>query len=187
MKALIAQTQTQPQPEPSPLTPPQFYGGLGVFLTLMTAGLTIFAKTFPNYLDRFFKLREEEKKARIEADKHERDSDLKREETTHGTLNEFTRTLLANQLQSSKQFQEEVASIMQIQNQQIGIILRQLEESSRNQQRFFDLGSQILAGQAEIKLEIERNRKVYQQKTRFSEPAQTPQTPQAPQLPNIPS
>jgi hypothetical protein len=185
MKALIAQVQPQPQPQPdpSPLTPPQFYGGLGVFLTLITAGLTIFAKTFPNYLDRFFKLREEEKKARIEADRHERDSDLKREETTHGTLNEFTRTLLANQLQSSKQFQEEVYSLMQIQNQQIGIMLQRLEEGSRNQQRFFELASQILAGQAEIKVEIARNRKAYQQQPR----ALPPQPSHPPQLPNIPS
>jgi hypothetical protein len=183
MKALIAQAQPQPQTEPAPITSPQFYGGLGVLLALITGIVATFARTFPNYLDRFFQLREEEKKARLEADKHERDSDLKREETTHGTLNEFTRTLLANQLQSSKQFQEEVASLMQIQNQQIGIMLRMLEEGSRNQQRFFELGAQILAGQAEIKLEIERNRKVYQQQSR----PLPPQPSQPPQLPNIPS
>lgn len=84
-----------------------------------------------------------------------RDFDLKRTETTHGTMNEFTRTLLANQLQTSRQFQEEMAAAQQNQAQQLILVMQMLQDSARNQSKYFDLGDQIKAALADLKLEIE--------------------------------
>ena len=138
----LAQVQPQPQ-QPQPVFTPDFFASVGVTGGILVLLATAIARTLPNYLDRFFQLKEESIKARMQAEMREQDSDLKRDESTHGTLNEFTRTLLANQLQTSKQFQEEFAGIIHIQHQQIGIVLHEIEKSAANQQRFFEISDQL--------------------------------------------
>jgi hypothetical protein len=164
MKALIAQVQ-QPQPQPAPITSPQFYGGLGVLLAIITGLGTIFARTFPNYLERFFQLREDSTRANISAQQRERDSDLKRDESVFQTVIEILKTLIANLLQSSTQSREEIFSIQQIQLQQLGLILQKMETYERNQSKFFDLADQIKKSLADVQLEIEKNRKAINDKS----------------------
>jgi hypothetical protein len=194
MKAMIAQAQPQPpQPQPPQPQPPQpqplpgvsfdFLTSLGVAGLILTSVAIAITKTLPTFLANFFQLQTESLKAKIEAETQEAASDLQVNQSNYALINNIINTLLANQLQTSKQFQEEFVSVQQIQSAQIAIAQKDIERLVANQQRFFDLATQILAGQAEIKLEIERNRKVYQQRPRGAEPAQT----QTPQLPNIPS
>lgn len=160
--AKIAQIQ---QPQPAPITSPQFYGGLGVLLAIITGLATIFARTFPNYLERFFQLREDSTRANISAQQRERDSDLKRDESVFQTVIEILKTLIANLLQSSTQSREEIFSIQQIQLQQLGLILQKMEAYERNQSKFFDLGDQIKKSLADVQLEIEKNRKAINDKS----------------------
>lgn len=186
MKVLIGQAQPQiqpPEPQAQPRLDTNFWGSLGVFGVVLVSLAIAVAKTLPNYLDRFFQLKEASMKAQMQADLSDRASDLKREESTHGTLNEFTRTLLANQLQSSRQFQEEVSSMIQLQNQQLGLILQLLQDSKRNQERFFDLADQIKAAIAQLKLEVQTNRKIYRD-TLIPKPPQPVPPPQLPPLPD---
>jgi hypothetical protein len=162
----LAQVQPQvQQPQPQPQLDTNFFASVGVTGGILVLLATAIAKTLPNYLDRFFQLKEESMKARMQAEIREQDSDLKRDESTHGTLNEFTRTLLANQLQTSKQFQEEFAGIIHIQHQQIGIVLHEIEKSAANQQRFFEISDQLKRELSDIRLEIEKNRKAINDKS----------------------
>ncbi|WP_019501641.1 hypothetical protein [Pseudanabaena sp. PCC 6802] len=183
MKLIAQQVQPEQPPQIRPQPVLDLATSLGVDRLLwLLLGMALI-KILPRIVDFFSQTKGAEIRARIDADAKEREVDLKQSENTFGTLNEFTRTLLANQLQSSKQFQEEVASILQLQNQQIGLILQLLQDSKRNQERFFELADQIKASIAELKLEIEKNRKVYQVNNPSVSTQKPPQTP--PQLPPL--
>jgi hypothetical protein len=67
------------------------------------------------------------------------------------------------------------------------LILQQLEDSKRNQERFFELADQIKTAIADLKFEVEKNRKVYQQGTSVSVPAPKPPQSPPPQLPPLPN
>jgi hypothetical protein len=185
MKVMIAQAQPQPpQPQPLPGVSFDFLTSLGVAGLILTSVAIAITKTLPTFLANFFQLQTESLKAKIEAETQEAASDLQVNQSNYALISNIINTLLANQLQTSKQFQEEFVAVQQIQSVQIAIAQKDIERLVANQQRFFDLASQILAGQSEIKLEIERNRKVYQQRSRGAEPAQTQQTPQLPKIPS---
>lgn len=178
-KALMAQAQPPQQlPQYQPVFTPDFFASLGVTGLILTTLAIAIAKTLPNYLDRFFQLKVESTKARIDAETKEAAVDLQLVQGNNALITDIIKTLLANQLQTAKQFQEEVVSVQQIQSAQTAVAQKDIERLVANQQRFFEMGAQILAGQAEIKIEIARNRKVYQQQPRPSQP---------PQLPSIPS
>lgn len=181
MKALIAQAQPPQQlPQYQPVFTPDFFASLGVTGLILTTLAIAIAKTLPNYLDHFFQLKVESTKAKIEAESKEAAADLQVNQSNYTLITDIIKTLLANQLQTAKQFQEEVGANQLIQSQQTAIAQKDIERLVANQQRFFEIGAQLLAGQAEIKLEIERNRKVYQQKPRSLEPSQPPQLPKIP-------
>jgi hypothetical protein len=187
MKALIAQAQpSQPQPQAQPVLSPDFFASLGVTGLILVSLAVAIAKTLPNYLDHFFRLKVESTKARIDAESKEAAVDLQLVQGNNALITDIIKTLLANQLQTAKQFQEEVVSVQQLQSTQTAIAQKDIEKLAANQQRFFEIGAKILDGQAEIKLEIERNRKVYQQQPRAL-PPQPSQLSHPPQLPNIPS
>jgi predicted regulator of Ras-like GTPase activity (Roadblock/LC7/MglB family) len=162
MSKIIAQQlapQPQTQPQSQPLFTPDFFASVGVTGGILVMLVVAVAKTLPNYLTRFFELREASIKARLEAEIREQDSDLKREEGSHQILMNIINTLLANQLQTSRQFQEEFVSQMGIQVQQMGVILSEMGKSSQNQERFFQIATQLQRDLGDIRLEIERNRK----------------------------
>lgn len=188
MKALIAQAQPpQPQPQSQPALSPDFFASLGVTGLILVSLAVAIAKTLPNYLDRFFQLKAESIKAKMEAESKEAAADLQVNQSNYSLITDIIKTLLANQLQTAKQFQEEVGANQLIQSQQTAIAQKDIERLVADQQRFFDLGGQILAGLAEVKIEVARNRKVYQQQS--NRPFQLPQSQpsQPPHLPNIPS
>jgi hypothetical protein len=128
-------------------------GGILVMLVVTVA------KTLPNYLTHFFELREASIKARLEAEIREQDSDLRREEGSHQILMNIINTLLANQLQTSRQFHEEFVSEMAIQSQQMAVLLGDMGKNAQNQERFFQIATQLQRDLADIRLEIERSRK----------------------------
>ncbi|NJL43612.1 MAG: hypothetical protein HC935_10720 [Pseudanabaena sp. SU_2_4] len=139
---LAPQPQTQPQLQPNIFTP-DFFASLGVFGFTLAVIATAIAKTLPNYLETFVQARHESMKARLEAELREQDSDLKREEGSHQILINIINTLLANQLQTSRQFQEEFVSQMGIQSQQMAVLLGDMGKSAQNQERFFQIATQL--------------------------------------------
>lgn len=147
-KFLLSQKENIVQPVPANnFLSPDFFASLGVTGVITFLLFQALSKALPIYLTRQLARRDEEFKA-----------ELAKDASVHGTMTDFTRTLLANQLQTSRQFQEELSDLQSVQSQQIGIILRLQEENAVNQNRIFEIGTGIREGLSDLRLELEKNR-----------------------------